>query len=37
LNNEKLKRLLGWEQHYRWRDQVKIYLANGAHNRSTRA
>jgi hypothetical protein len=25
LSNEKLKRLLGWQQHYRWRDQVKIY------------
>ena len=25
LSNEKLKRLLGWQQRYRWRDQVKIY------------
>jgi nucleoside-diphosphate-sugar epimerase len=24
LSNEKLKRLLGWKQHYRWRDQVAV-------------
>jgi len=23
LSNEKLKRLLGWQQRYGWRDQVK--------------
>ena len=23
LSNEKLKSLLGWQQQYRWRDQVK--------------